>query len=283
MNTATNLLQCVGLPKATVGRRAGGGWTIVLAIAGVAIKEAYRRKDFYVLFVITSLITLVMGSVTVFDQNNIARHLKEICLFLMWGSSLIIAITMTARQIPSERESRTLFPLLAKPVTRNQLLVGKFLGCWAASGAGLVLFYCFFGVVCGAKEHQLPLISYFQALTLHWFALGVVCAMTLLGSIVFAAPSSTNTIILVISVGLLLLGRHLNKVAIKLAEPGQTLLYCVYFAIPHLELFDVRDLIIHNWEPVPWLVWAAAVGYAAVYAALFLGIACLTFRRKPVN
>ena len=66
-------------------------------------------------------------------------------------------------------------------------------------------------------------------------------------------------------------------------EPGQTLLYAVYFAVPHLELFDVRDLIIHNWGTIPWLVWAGVIGYAVVYASLFLGAACLVFRRKAVN
>jgi ABC-type transport system involved in multi-copper enzyme maturation permease subunit len=255
----------------------------VLAIAGVVIKEMYRRKDFYVLFVLTALITLLMGSVTFFNQDNIVRYLKEICLFLIWASSLVIAVTTTARQMPVEREQRTLFPLLAKPVTRQQVLLGKFFGCWFAAGLSLLLFYLFFGLVAGAKEHEWPVPHYFQAMTLHWFMLGVVCAMTLLGSLVFAAPSSTNTIVLIVSAGILLLGRHLNKVALRLEEPGQTLLYAVYFAIPHLELFDVRDLIIHDWGLIRWEIWAAALGYAAVYAAIFLALACLVFRRKAVN
>lgn len=283
MNTVTNLVEPATLLDVSVRPSAAGTWNNSMAIAGVVIREMYRRKDFYVLFVLAALITLVMGSVNIFNQTNIVRYLKEVCLFLIWASSLVITITMTARQIPAEREQRTLFPLLAKPVTRHQLLLGKFFGCWFASGLALVLFYFFFGLVTGAKEHSLPVLNYFQAMVLHWFMLGIVCAMTLLGSLVFAAPSSNNTITLVVTVGLLLLGRHLNKVALNLQEPGQTLLYAVYFAVPHLELFDVRDLIIHNWGTIPWLVWGGAIGYAVVYASLFLGAACLIFRRKAVN
>jgi len=283
MNTVTNLVEPATLPDVSIRSSASGAWNNIMAIAGVVIREMYRRKDFYVLFVLAALITLVMGSVNIFNQTNIVRYLKEICLFLIWASSIVITITMTARQIPAEREQRTLFPLLAKPVTRHQLLLGKFFGCWFASGLALVLFYFFFGLVTGAKEHSWPVLNYFQAMVLHWFMLGIVCAMTLLGSLVFAAPSSNNTITLVVTVGLLLLGRHLNKVALNLQEPGQTLLYGVYFAVPHLELFDVRDLIIHNWGTIPWLVWGGAIGYAAVYSSLFLGVACLIFRRKAVN
>ena len=283
MNPTTNSLGTVRLPEITAEADRSGPLKNVFAIAGVVIKEMYRRKDFYVLFVLTALITLLMGSVTFFNQENIVRYLKEICLVLIWGASLVITITTAARQIPAEREQRTLFPLLAKPVTRNQLVIGKFLGCWLASGISLVLFYLFFGAVAGAKEHEWPVLNYFQAAVLHWFMLGIVCALTMLGSVVFDAPSSTNTIMLIVSVGILLIGRHLNKVALKLEEPGQTIVYAIYFALPHLELFDVRDLIVHNWALIRWDIWAAGLAYAAVYSAIFLALACLAFRRKAIN
>lgn len=283
MNPTTNSLGTVRLPEIAAEADRSGTLNNVFAIAGVVIKEMYRRKDFYVLFVLTALITLLMGSVTFFNQENIVRYLKEICLFLIWGASLVITITTAARQIPAEREQRTLFPLLAKPVTRNQLVIGKFLGCWLASGISLLLFYLFFGAVAGAKEHEWPVLNYFQAAVLHWFMLGIVCALTMLGSVAFDAPSSTNTIMLIVSVGILLIGRHLNKVALKLEEPAQTIVYAIYFALPHLELFDVRDLIVHNWALIPWHIWAAGLAYAVVYSAIFLALACLAFRRKAIN
>ena len=35
--------------------------TNAFALAGVVIKELYRRKDFYVLFILTALLTLLLG------------------------------------------------------------------------------------------------------------------------------------------------------------------------------------------------------------------------------
>src|SRR5205809_912217 len=132
----------------------------VIALSGVVIKELYRRKDFYVLFILTALITLLLGSVNLFGDDKIVRFLKEICLLLIWASSLVIAIATTARQIPAERENRTIFPLLAKPVSRNQMIVGKFVGCWTACALVLVVFYLFFGVISGAREHFWPVVPY---------------------------------------------------------------------------------------------------------------------------
>jgi len=255
----------------------------ILAVAGVVIKEMYRRKDFYVLLIITVLITGLMASVTLFHDDQIVRYLKEICLLLIWISSLIIATTTIARQLPSEKENRTIFPLLAKPISRSQLLVGKFLGCWLACGVALVCFYLFFCVLSVSREHHWHLLNYFQAATLHWFMLAILIAMVMLGSLVFAAPSSNTTICFIVATGILLVGRHLNKVALTLSDPARSVVYSFYYAMPHLEVFDVRDLIIHNWPAIAWSFYAVAVAYALVYSGLFLTAACLLFRRKALN
>src|ERR1039457_1095045 len=145
----------------------------IFAVAGVVIKELYRRKEFYVLFIITIVICLVMASVNIFNDAQIIRYLKELCLLLIWVSSLVIAITTTARQIPAEREQRTLLPLLAKPLSRTQLIFGKFLGCWLACGLVLVCFYAFFGELAAIREHQFPMLDYVQAATNNWFMVGI--------------------------------------------------------------------------------------------------------------
>jgi len=255
----------------------------IIAVAGVAIKELYRRKDFYVLFIVTMLICLVMASVNIFNDDKIVRYLKELCLLLVWVSSLVIAVTTTARQIPAERENRTLLPLLAKPLSRVQLVLGKFLGCWIACGLTLVCFYVFFGILADSREHHWPLLNYFQAATLHWFMLGIIVAMALLGSLVFAAPSSNSTICFVVVGGILLVGRHLDKVGLPLPEPARTITLAIYYAIPHLEFFDTRDLIVHDWPLIHWEYFGLAIVYALAYTAVFLTGASLAFRRQAVN
>ena len=254
------------------------------AVAGVVIKELYRRKDFYVLFILTIVICLIMGSINIFNDKEIIRYLKEICLLLIWISSLIIAITTTARQIPAEREQRTLLPLLAKPLSRTQLIIGKFLGCWIVTGLALLCFYAFFVVLAASREHQWPLLNYVQAAFLHWVALGVVVAFALLGSLVFAAPSSNSTICFAIVATIMCLGRYLDQIALSLHEPGRSLVYGIYFAIPHLEIpFEMRNLIIHDWPLIGWNFVGLEALYLLAYVAVFLVAACLIFRRKAIN
>ncbi|MGA9778376.1 MAG: hypothetical protein WBS33_08915, partial [Verrucomicrobiia bacterium] len=72
----------------------------IWALSGVVIKELYRRKDFYVLFVLTAVITGAAGSVRFFQDPNIVRYVKDLCMLLIWISALLITIVMAARQIP---------------------------------------------------------------------------------------------------------------------------------------------------------------------------------------
>ena len=299
----------------------------ILAISGIVIKELYRRKDFYVLFVLTALITLLLGSVSFFNDQKIVRYLKEVCLLLIWISSLVIAIGTAARQIPAERENRTIFPLLAKPVTRGQFIMGKFLGCWMACGVALVVFYVFFGVVSESRgrsdssavgsattvatvahdasskadehdhaaagsehhdehkgtDHRSVVLNYVQALWLHWLMLGVVTAMVLLGSVVLSAPSASVTISFIGVIGILLLGEHLNKVALRQPQPLQAILYTGYFLIPHLEWFDIRDRVIYDQPPIAIVDCGLAALYAIAYTGLFLFLAWFVFRRKTLT
>lgn len=257
--------------------------TKVLALAGVVIKELYRRKDFYVLFVLTALITVAAGAANFFQDKKIIAIVKDVCLLLIWISSLVIAIVTAARQIPAEREARTIFPLLAKPVSRAQVIMGKFLGCWLATGIALLVFYVFFAVIAGSREQSWPVLVYLQAAWMQWMMLAVVVALVLLGSIYFAAPSSTSTICFVVVAGILFLGGHLNSIALQQSEPIQSILSFLYFTIPHLEWYDLRDFVVYNMGLVPWLAVALATLYAAVWTGLLLLVAWLGFRRKSLN
>jgi Cu-processing system permease protein len=253
----------------------------ILALAGIVIKELYRRKDFYVLFVVTAVITLVMGSVSFFNEEKIVRYLKDTCLLLIWFSSLVIAIGTAARQIPAERESRTIFPLLAKPVSRAQVIAGKFVGCWLACGIALAVFYVFFGAVTGIKEGHFPLAQYFQAFWLQWSALGIVVSMVLLGSVVFSAPSANATISFAAVAGILILGSHLNRVAATEPRLFGLLLSVLYFLIPHLEWFyNVRERLVFDQVLIAWPDCLLATLYVAAYIAVFLFGTWWVFRRK---
>ena len=255
----------------------------IWAMATLVVRELYRRKDFYVLFILTAVITMSFGAVNFFNDGSIVRYLKEICLALIWLSSIAIAVMTAARQIPDEIERKTILPLLAKPVTRTDVVLGKYLGCLLACGITLLVFYAFFAAVSASRDSTFQIVAWFQALLMHWAMLSILIAMTLCGSLVFAAVSSNATIMLLATGFILGILRHLNKVALMQPEPMQTLLYTAYFFVPHLEFFDLRDLIVHSHPAVGWWPILLALVYADCFTAFFLVAACVMFKRKSIG
>jgi Cu-processing system permease protein len=255
----------------------------IFAVSSIVIKELYRRKDFYVLFILTVLITGLMWCMNFFHDDQIVRFIKEICLALIWISSLVMAATTTARQIPSERESRTIFPLLAKPIARWQVILGKFVGCWLATGAALLIFYIFFGLVSASRDHTLPLAAYFLAYWMHWQFLGVVIAMAMLGSVGLSTPSANITFVFVITLGILSMGGFLHLVSQRMSEPSASILTAIYFIIPHLEWFNLSVLLTHDGPLPAGTDVLLATLYGFFYSAFFLLAACMVFRRKALN
>ena len=45
----------------------------IRAIGTLVIKELFRRKDFYALFILTALITVILGSVNLFNEAHVVR------------------------------------------------------------------------------------------------------------------------------------------------------------------------------------------------------------------
>lgn len=254
----------------------------ILAISSIVIKELYRRKDFYVLFILTVLITALAGSANFFNDARIVGWLKELSLTLIWLASLVIAINTAARQIPAERESRTIFPLLAKPVTRADVMVGKFLGCWLACGLALTVFYVFFGLVVSSKGGHLSGGDLGLSFWLHWMMLAMVIALSLLGSLLFTSVAANVTICFVIVAGLLFVGFHLGKVAHQQPEPVQSILLVLYNLVPQFGFFDTRQKLIHG-SALALVPVMLATLYAWVYTAVFLLGGWLAFRRKALN
>jgi hypothetical protein len=113
--------------------------------------------------------------------------------------------------------------------------------------------------------------------------LAVVIAMVLLGSIYFAAPSSTSTITIIVVGGILLLGTHLNTIALQQPQPMQSILATVYFIMPHLEWYDLRDFVVYDMGLVPVRAVALATLYGAVWTTIFLLLAWFGFRRKNLT
>jgi ABC-type transport system involved in multi-copper enzyme maturation permease subunit len=222
---------------------------------------------------------LYLTSIDVFGKTGASRYVAEIGLMLTWLFSWVLTINLAVRQLPTEERSGTVFPLLAKPVTRREMIGGKWVGAWLAGLVATAFFYAVTAAVVRLRGGGLNPLTAAQALALHAGMLAVLAALAIALSTRLSQAAAATLCYLAAGVAFLLVPRIPEALASE-DGPGRILLSAAYFGLPNFELFDLRRRLVHDWGAAPWPACAASLAYAAVWAALLLGLANLGYRRK---
>ena len=251
-----------------------------LTISWVSLLEAIRRKDIYVMLILSGLIIAITGIFNAFGVEELRKFMVDVSLFIINAFTIIVAVLVTARQLPYEFERRTLYPMLAKPVGRFQFLIGKFLGALAMSTVALLIFFLVAAVVF--TGFGIPLRgAFFQAIYFRWMSLFTICSMTLFLSLIVTHAANV-TLSLLFCVAASMLARTVVLIHNSLDGWQQKLITGLYWIIPHLDLFDLSRIVVHERPPVPAWAAAAITLYSLMYTAVFLGLAFVNFHRRPL-
>jgi ABC-type transport system involved in multi-copper enzyme maturation permease subunit len=206
--------------------------------------------------------------------------MTDVSLSIINVFTIIITVLVSARQLPYEIEHRTLYPMLAKPLGRFQFLVGKFMGIMAMATITLLIFFAVAGLVF--IMFGIPLKGvFFQSVYFRWMSLFVISSMTLFLSLVFTHAANV-TICLLLTMGASMFARTLVLVHNSVGPLHQKLVTAAYWIFPHLDVFDLSKRVVQGWPPVPAWTAGAITLYAFIYTAIFLSLAYLRFRRKPL-
>ena len=248
------------------------------ALVKLSFIELWRRNDVFALVLLGLALMVPLSMATPFGADGASRYLDEMALILVWGFSLFIALGAGQRLFPPEFESRTIYPLLAKPISRGRLLVGKYVGAVAASWSALAFFYVLFVASVllrgGVVSAELP-----QAVALHFAFVALAVAVSLLGSLLMSA-SSNLALSSIVLVGMFFFGRRLPEYAKGLGTTLAWLVKGIYAVSPHAEFFDMRQRLVHGWGAVDPAVFCSVLLYAVAYVAALLGLAAHALKRK---
>ena len=255
--------------------------TNVFTVAGLLIKETFRKKDFYVTFVFTGLVLLFAARMSFYNVGNTYRYLLDIGLGLGVFFAALLATSLSARQYPSEIQNRTCHVLLSKPVSRVEFLVGKFLGSFAAGCVSLALFFAVILFSALSKTHEISMVSAGQCFYLFCLSLMVLTALSVFFSI-FMTTAGNVSIVLALYFLISVYGFTIHQSALAASPIRRLILETLNFAIPHFGFFDARQRFIHGWPVISPQLMFFLTAYAFFYSALFLLFGWFLFRRKNI-
>ncbi|NQT84794.1 ABC transporter permease [bacterium] len=254
----------------------------VLLIARTAWLESLRRKDFYVLLIFVGLFVGSIFIVRIIGVENpqTARFLMSFGLLLSYALAAILTVTTAARQLPNEIEKRTLQPLLAKPVSRSEIILGKTLAVSVIACASLIVFLLFSWLPAPKLPGQ-HLSAFAQMTVLRLVALCLLGVFTIALSLYipaivailitlttfFAAPTIVNFI---------------GQLAGNSWHFGGKLVERVLVLIPDFSMFEHSQRYVQGASPMAAGDIVAILAYGIVFAEFFYFLTVRSFKRMPL-
>ena len=114
--------------------------SLLIPLARAALLDMVRRRDIAVagIFLFALLAFLAAARAVGIETPATGTFLLNMSLDLVAMLTQLVTLVLAARQFPEEFENRTIYPLLARPVRRAEVVVGKWMAC-AAAGMALYL------------------------------------------------------------------------------------------------------------------------------------------------
>lgn len=250
-----------------------------IIIAQTVWRETLRRKDLYVLIALLLAFFLTLISLNVFGLRGLVGYVKELGLLLVWIFSWFLTIGISARQLPQEEKSGTIFSLLAKPVGRAELIIGKWLGAWSVAGAATLCFYLILAGIVLARGGILNPLLTAEAWLLHCGFIGVLAALAILFSTRLNSDAAATMAAILSGAAFLVLPQTPRLVGAASGWSRDGLLI-IYYSLPHLEIFDLRQRLAQDWPALAWRPGLMIMAYGLLLVAIFLALGWLAYRRK---
>lgn len=251
------------------------------ALAKGVVLESIRRKDLWVVAILGFVILIASGAIGFFGFSGLEAFAKDLAATVLGGFSTVLAVVTTARLVPDEVKNRTLYPLLARPITRFDLLAGKLLGAIAVSWVSFLLLCALTVVALSLFRVQFePVMA--QYVLLKMLGLVVVCSFTMLLSLLMTYPAAvTMSFVLLFGTNMIV---HALTMASATADAGTRTVYQVITAIlPQIQLFDIGSRAANmSWGPVPMWVVGSLIVYMFAYAVANLAISWASFRSRAI-
>ncbi len=251
----------------------------IRTIAGVVWREMIRRKDLYVLLILLVTLLFVLLSLNIFGLGSAVRYVLDVGLLFAWVFSIVLSVSIAARQLPQEESRGTIYPLLAKPITRWELIVGKWIGSWTAAGCATLLFYAVVLLVIAMRGGAFDKICLVQSVLLHFGVLACISALSILVSTRMSYGAAAS-MAYVVTAASFVLSPRLPELIVYEKGFSSTVMLVLYYALPHFELFDTRLRLVHDWGPAPWPTVIAVLVYGVLWVGIFLLLAWLAYRKK---
>lgn len=256
-----------------------GGLNRINAVAKTTFRETIRNKVLLHLFGFAVAMMLVGWIVSNWSLGEPEKIVADIGLSVSVLVGCAIALFSGIVLVWGEVEQKTILPILAKPVTRAEFIVGKFFG-FATAVAVVYLGMNFLLVILLLFVGTPITFQLLAAIYLSLWEVALVVAFAILFSS-FSAP----TLSALFTVMIFIAGRFSGDIQLYIEtyplSYSKPVLQGVYALIPHLGYFNIRLEAVQglgiSWDRIIW-----PTLYGALYCSILLLLATMIFKDRDL-
>jgi ABC-type transport system involved in multi-copper enzyme maturation permease subunit len=249
----------------------------LVAVAANTFRETVRERVLFnlVLFgVLMTLSGLLLGQLSIRQDENI---IKQVGLAAMDLFGTLIAIFVGVGLVSKEIERRSLYPLLAKPVSRDEFFLGKFLGLSATIlvNVGVMSLGLFATLLATGRGADPWLLA---------AAYGIFLSLLLTVALALLFSTVTSPALAAIGTLCMVLAGRFSDVIRGMSDVTTVpswLVAVLYYALPNFRNFDIKSRVVWG-DPVPLPVLVEMTAYAVAYAGVALLAGLARFRSRDL-
>lgn len=255
----------------------------VFLIAANVVRENIRRRTMYVAILFAFLLLGVIESLSRFEAELQIKMVKDFSYTLIALFGLVMTLLISFDQLPQEMESRTLYLMLARPLSRKTYLLGKFFGIMATitgllAVMGVILVALTAFVAPGQK---IPLdLQLVQGLFLLDLKYAIFASLLLLFTLIASRPIAISLACLIYAFGHVSEAAH-TAISSSTLPVVPHLFGALRLVLPNFQFFDFGERIMAQ-ELYSLQAMSLMFGYAATFVFLYLLLSFWAFASKDL-
>lgn len=252
----------------------------IIVVARNVFLEVIRDRILYLAGLFAILMVLASVMLPQVAAGTSDKIFLDLGLAAINVFTLVVAIFVGTSLVNKEIEKKTVLVLLAKPVSRFEIILGKHLGLAAVIGVLMLVQTGIFIIILSLQGIEYPAGSMLVAIAFMYLEMLLIIAVTMVFGVFTSSLLAT-----LLSFGTYLVG-HLSTDLLKLSQLSesqnfQKAVEAMYLVLPDLERFNLKNEAVYGAALLPGPgTLALNILYGLIYTALLLIIAGNIFTRR---
>ena len=250
----------------------------IIEIAKNVFLEAIRDRILYIIGLFTVLMVAAVRLIPELSVGTEDKIILDFGLAVINILGLIVTVFVGTGLVNKEIEKRTVYILVAKPLSRSELIIGKHIGLSGVLAVLLMAMTVIYGLILSLSGIDYPVGSILVTVIFIFIQLSLLTAVAILFGVFTSSLLAT-----LFTFGIYLMG-NLSRDLVNLGDLSDNpeikkLMMGLYVVLPDLSRLDLKNDAVYGLLPSMDNLFTN-LAYALLYTMLLLSITIAMFARR---